>query len=77
MEKVEGFVLKAVGARGSTEIVALDRRAGASANTWGRHLRALLNFAAGRYIDTEGRPILTGNTVKVLCRAHSWYRVDR
>ena len=49
----------------------------ASANKWGRYLRALLSFAAGRYTDTEGRPILTDNAVKVLSRARSWYRVER
>ena len=49
----------------------------ASANKWGRYLRALLSFAVGRYTDTEGRPILTDNAVKVLSRARSWYRVER
>jgi integrase len=49
----------------------------AAANKWARYLRALLNFAAGRYTDTEGRPILTDNAVKVLSRARSWYRVER
>lgn len=49
----------------------------AAANKWARYLRALLNFAAGRYTDTEGHPILTDNAVKVLSRARSWYRVER
>ena len=49
----------------------------AAANKWARYLRAVLNFAAGRYTDTEGHPILTDNAVKVLSRARSWYRVER
>ena len=49
----------------------------AAANKWARYLRALLNFAAGRYTDTEGHPILTDNAVKVLSRARSWYRIER
>ena len=49
----------------------------AAANKWARYLRALLNFAAGRYTDTEGQPILADNAVKVLSRARSWYRIER
>jgi integrase len=49
----------------------------AAANKWARYLRAVLNFAAGRYTDTEGHPILTDNAVKILSRARSWYRVER
>ena len=44
-------------------VLARHRKMGpeipASANKWGRYLRALLTFAAGRYNDSEGRPILT------------------
>ena len=62
-------------------VLARHKRIGketpASANKWGRYLRALLSFAAGRYTDTEGRPILTDNAVKILSRARSWYRVER
>lgn len=49
----------------------------AAANKWARYLRAVLNFAAGCYTDTEGHPILTDNAVKILSRARSWYRVER
>ena len=55
----------------------MGREIPASANKWGRYLRALLTFAAGRYTDSEGRPILTDDAVKVLSRARSWYRVAR
>jgi integrase len=62
-------------------VLARHKRIGqetpASANKWARYLRALLSFAAGRYTDTEGHPILTDNAVKVLSRARSWYRVER
>ena len=49
----------------------------ASANKWGRYLRALLAFAKGRYTDTEGRPLLTDNAAHVLSHARAWYRVER
>ncbi len=49
----------------------IGRETPASANKWGRYLRALLTFAAGRYTDTEGQPILADNAVKVLSRARS------
>ena len=55
----------------------IGQDAPAAANKWARYLRALLNFAAGRYTDTEGHPILTDNAVKVLSRARSWYRIER
>jgi hypothetical protein len=49
----------------------------ASANKWGRYLRALLAFAKGRYTDTEGRPLLTDNAAHVLSHARAWYRIGR
>ena len=49
----------------------------ASANKWGRYLRALLAFAKGRYTDTEGRSLLTDNAAHVLSHARAWYRVER
>ncbi len=44
----------------------IGRKTPASANKWGRYLRALLTFAAGRYTDSEGRPILTDNAVNLV-----------
>lgn len=52
-------------------------KAPAAANKQPRYLRALLNFAIGKYTDTEGRPILTDNPVKVLSSTPAWYRVAR
>ena len=75
------WLKKPVNAITPDKVLARHKKIGqetpASANKWGRYLRALLSFAAGRYTDTEGRPILTDNAVKVLSRARSWYRVER
>ena len=75
------WLKKPVNAITPDKVLARHKKIGqetpASANKWGRYLRALLSFAAGRYTDTEGHPILTDNAVKVLSRARSWYRVER
>lgn len=42
-----------------------------------RLLRAIVNFAMGRYRDAEGKPIIIENPVKRLSRERSWFRVDR
>lgn len=42
-----------------------------------RLLRAIFNFAIGRYRDAEGKPIILENPVKRLSRERSWFRVDR
>jgi integrase len=55
----------------------LGEKGHGAANKWGRYLRALLNFAAAKYSDAEGRPILTDNPVKVLSATRAWYRVER
>ena len=55
----------------------LGEKGHGAANKWGRYLRALLNFAASKYTDTEGQPILTDNPVKVLSSTRAWYRVER
>ncbi|MHB8563965.1 MAG: tyrosine-type recombinase/integrase [Acidiferrobacteraceae bacterium] len=55
----------------------LGSKAPAAANKWARYLRALLNFAIGKYTDTEGQPLLTDNPVKVLSSTRAWYRVER
>ena len=49
----------------------------AYANSAMRLLRALFNFAAGQYEDTQGRSLITDNPVKRLSQTRSWYRVDR
>ena len=75
------WLKKPISAITPDQVLARHKKIGqktpASANKWGRYLRALLSFAAGRYTDTEGRPILTDNAVKILSRARSWYRVER
>lgn len=55
----------------------LGSKAPAAANKWARYLRVLLNFAIRKYTDTERRPILTDNPVKVLSSTRVWYRVAR
>jgi integrase len=42
-----------------------------------RVLRALVNFAMGRYRDADGKPFILENPVKRLSRERSWFRVDR
>ena len=55
----------------------LGEKGHGAANKWGRYLRALLNFAAAKYTDPEGQPILTDNPVKVLSSTRAWYRIER
>lgn len=49
----------------------------AQANLAMRFLRALFNFAAGKYEDSKGRPIIIENPVKRLSQTEAWYRVER
>ncbi len=49
----------------------------AYANLTMRVLRALFNFAAGKYEDAEGRSLIADNPVKRLSQTRAWYRVDR
>jgi integrase len=55
----------------------LGERSEARANNAMRLLRALLNFAAGKYEDTQGRPLIPDNPVKRLSATRAWFRVDR
>ena len=75
------WLKKPVNALTPDMILARHKRIGkatpASANKWGRYLRALLAFAKGRYTDTEGRPLLTDNAAHALSHARAWYRVER
>jgi integrase len=49
----------------------------AQANLAMRFLRAVFNFAAGKYEDSKGRPIILENPVKRLSQTEAWYRVER
>lgn len=49
----------------------------AYANLAMRLLRALFNFASGKYEDTEGRSLIPENPVKRLSQTRAWYRVER
>jgi integrase len=42
-----------------------------------RVLRALFNFAAGQYEDSQGKSLITENPVKRLSQTRAWYRVER
>jgi integrase len=54
-----------------------DSRGEAYANLSMRLLRALFNFAMGKYEDVQGRSLITDNPVKRLSQTRAWYRVDR
>jgi integrase len=49
----------------------------AYANLAMRILRALFNFAAGQYEDSQGRSLILENPVKRLSQTRAWYRVSR
>ena len=49
----------------------------AYANLAMRVLRALFNFAAGKYEDAEGRSLILENPVKRLSQTRAWYRIER
>lgn len=49
----------------------------AYANLAMRVLRALFNFAASQYEDSQGRTLITDNPVKRLSHTRAWYRVER
>lgn len=49
----------------------------AQANLSMRFLRAVFNFAAGKYEDSKGQPIILENPVKRLSQTEAWYRVER
>lgn len=52
-------------------------RSKARANSAMRLLRAIFNFAAGEYEDSQGRTLIPENPVKRLSHTRAWYRVDR
>jgi integrase len=49
----------------------------AYANLAMRVLRALFNFAAGKYEDSQGRSLIIDNPVRRLSQTRAWYRVER
>ena len=49
----------------------------AYANLAMRVLRALFNFAAGQYEDSQGRSLFPENPVDRLSQTRAWYRVER
>jgi integrase len=49
----------------------------AYANLAMRFLRALFNFAIGKYEDAQGRSLIADNPVKRLSQTRAWYRVER
>lgn len=55
----------------------IGERSPARANNSMRVLRALFNYAAGRYEDAKGRPLLTDNPTRRLSATRAWYRVER
>jgi hypothetical protein len=42
-----------------------------------RVMRALFNFAAGQYEDSQGKSLITDNPVARLSQTRAWYRVER
>src|SRR5262249_44878145 len=54
-----------------------DEHGGAWANVCMRLLRALFNFAAGKYADEAGRSPFATNPVKVLSETKAWAKIDR
>jgi integrase len=55
----------------------LGERSHARANNAMRVLRTLMNFAAGKFEDAKGRPLVTDIPTRRLSATRSWYRVER
>ena len=49
----------------------------AYANLVMRVLRALFNFAAGKYEDAQGHSLIPENPVRRLSQTRAWYRIER
>src|SRR3990167_7421040 len=52
-------------------------RGAAYANQSMRVLRALFNFAAGQYEDSQGKSLIVDNPVSRLSQTRAWYRIER
>jgi len=55
----------------------LGEKSEARANNAMRVLRALFNFAIGRYENNDGEALFTDNPVRRISNAKGWYRVER
>jgi integrase len=55
----------------------LGERSHARANNAMRVLRALMNYAAGKYEDAKGHPLITDIPTRRLSATRQWYRVER
>lgn len=55
----------------------LGERSKAQANLWARYLRAVMNYAANRYTDNEGRAVLVDNPVRIIGKTRAWFEVKR
>src|SRR5262249_47838601 len=54
-----------------------DKHGPAWANLCMRLLRALFNFAAGKYADEAGRSPFAANPVRILSETKAWVKIDR
>lgn len=54
----------------------LGKASKARSNNAMRVLRAVINFAIGKYDNTDGTPIISFNPVSRLSTTRAWYRVD-
>lgn len=56
---------------------SIGERSPAQANLAMRFMRAMFNFASGKYEDSEGNPIIADNPIKRLSQTRSWYKIER
>lgn len=56
---------------------SIGERSPAQANLAMRFMRALFNFASGKYEDSEGNSIIADNPIKRLSQTRSWYKIER
>lgn len=56
---------------------SIGERSPAQANLAMRFMRAMFNFANGKYEDSEGNPIIADNPIKRLSQTRSWYKIER
>jgi len=56
---------------------SLGERSPAQANLAMRFMRALFNFASGKYEDSNGNSIIADNPIKRLSQTRSWYKIER
>lgn len=56
---------------------SIGERSPAQANLAMRFMRAMFNFASGKYEDSEGNSIIADNPIKRLSQTRSWYKIER